>query len=202
MLRAISNVTYARGYTLTSTLLAVTPSTLGPVKATDRAVSTIDDFAAGIDDWTFGPAYTDPYIDWSYLQAGAGPNGSSALTLNPVAWGDGPIHYVVGTHKVGDPKWTAPAKASLSFQFRAEKPGTLELHVFVDQWGPQAREYVAVIAPDGSAGWQAITVKADQCATRDGGKLSEFSTADRIEFVGQSPANAPPLFAKVRWVTP
>ncbi len=200
--RAVCNVTYRGGYTLTSTTAAVVPSAISVARADDTASPLIDDFSAGVDDWTFGPAYTDPYIDWSYLQAGTGPEGAAALTLNPIAWGNGPIQYVVGTHKVGDAKWTSPPGAALSFRYRGGKPAKLEVHVLQDHWGPRAKEYVANVDVAENPDWQQIKVTAGQCTTKDGSKLPDFRDIDRIDFVGQSPAGKPPSFARIEWVSP
>jgi dienelactone hydrolase len=199
--RAVCNVTYRGGYTLTSTTSPVVPSGVGVARANDTPSLLIDDFAAGVDDWTFGPAYTDPYVDWSYLRVGAGPDGTAALTFNTVAWGNAP-KYVVGTHKVGDAKWASPPGAALSLRCHAVGSATLEVHVLQDHWGPRAKEYVANVELDGGSDWRRIKVTAAQCTAKDGSKLPDFRDIDRIDFVGQSPAGEPPSFARVEWTPP
>ena len=200
--RAVCNITYRGGYTLTSTTEAVVPSAVGATRANDTPSLLIDDFSAGIDGWTFGPAYTDPYIDWSYLQADAGPESAAALTLNLAAWGQAEIKYVVGTHKVGDVKWASPPGAALSFSYRGAAPGKLEVHVLTDHWGPRAKEYTANIDLREVSDWQKIKVTAAQCKANDGSPLADFHDINRLDFVGQSPAGKPPSFARVEWVRP
>jgi hypothetical protein len=199
-LRALANVTYREGYTLSSPLATAVLTTLDlQVKATDTPSSRIDDFAEGVDDWTYGLAYTDPWQDHTYLRASRGPDGDAALTLNPDFWGDQEISYIIGTHKVDDPKWTAPPGAALAFWYRSAAPSTLEVHAWVDHWGPHMKEYTAHIPLNGADDWQQITVRASQCLAADGGSLTAWSAADRLDFAGKSPAHKPPLFARIEW---
>jgi hypothetical protein len=122
------------------------------------------------------------------------------MTLDPIAWGERPIKYVVGTHKAGDPGCQAPADARFAFQFRAESPAKLSVHALVDHWGPRFREYVAEVQIAESDDWQHIVVSPGQCVTQSGDRLESFAVVDRIDFVGESPPGRPPAFAHVRWL--
>jgi hypothetical protein len=159
----------------------------------------IDNFAEGTSAWTFGPAYTDPWMDHTYERTGVGPDGAAALTLNPDFWGDQPVRYEIGTYKVGDPTWTAPPGAVLAFAFHSPGASTLEVHAWVDHWGTQMKEYTAQIPVNGSGSWQQITVTAQQCRAADGTALTDWSRIDRLDFAGMSPAHQPPMFAQVEW---
>lgn len=199
-LRAVCNVTYRDGYTLSSNEAVAVPASLGATVTSEKPSRVIDDFAKGIDAWSEDPAYTDPWQDVTYLRPTSGPEGGSALTLNPAVWGSGNITYSLGTHKVGDLRWMAPRGASLSFFYRGKAPATLEVHAWVNHWGDGMKEYVAKVPLGSPDEWRQVTVTAEQCVASDGAKLPDWRDVDRLNFVGSSPAGQPPAFARVEWV--
>ncbi len=198
--RAFANVTWNAGCCLTSAFASLSPSALTDVDVTQSRSPVLDDFSGGIDAWTWTPAYTDPHLDWSYLEPAAGPDGSGALTFNPMAFGSGPIRFHFGTHKVGDPLWVARPGAALSFQVHAPAEATLELQVAVDEWGPKSRRYTAKVSLAEGRDWQTLVVRPEQCLDPAGTPLADFGMIDRLELVGTAPAGKLPRFAQFMWV--
>lgn len=199
--RVFANVTYGAGFTLSSNLALVEPPQLAGLPPTQRAVTLIDDFSDGVSDWTFGPAYTDPLFDWTYLVRDPAPDGSpGALGLNPAAWAGGAVSFRFGTHKVNDPKHVPSDGAQLRWRFRGEPRSELAVHVLFDHWGPASREYVARVNLRQDGAWQEITVAPGDCVARDGGRLADFHGVHRIDFVGTSSSGRTPAVADVRWL--
>src|SRR5262249_47340505 len=152
-LRAIANVTYQPGYTLTSAIAKAVPAALGATRATGSPSRLIDDFSAGTDAWTFTRAHTDPWRAWKYFETARGPGGTRAMTLNATVWGSGEISFAVGTHKIADPAWTAPPGAALAFWYRSAGPATLELHAWTEHWGAGMKEYTTKLSPERAGEW-------------------------------------------------
>jgi dienelactone hydrolase len=201
-IRVVSNVTYVDGITLSSVESVIAPSVLSGLQITEAPTMLIDDFSKGVEDWTYGPAYTDPNIDWRYLMRSEGAAvGIGALSLNPVGWTGRPVQYTFGTYKVNDPGYAPPEGARLGFAVRSSPPSRLELHALFDHWGPQSREYTASVPLKETSDWQECVIDASDCVAKDGAKLRAFQGLDRIDFVGQSPQGQMPVFAQVRWLT-
>lgn len=198
-MRLFCNVTYKRGLTLTSAVVEISPAALGMSGPTGAPDPVIDDFRGGTADWTYNFAYTDAYLELDYLLQAVSADGSPSLTLNPAAWGGDQVTYTFGTHKISDPAWRAPRDARLAFQYRAATPTRLEIHAWVDHWGPHQKHFTAELKPEASAEYAQVTVQARDLKTSDGAVLDQWADVDRLEFSGEAPRQGLPQFGRVEW---
>lgn len=197
---ATANVTYEAGFTLTSW-----PCRLDGVQVASGVPATtlVDDFAAGVGDWTANAAPTDPIVKTDHVQA-ATMDDRPVLTFDRTVYGEGPLSFSFGTHKVGDPQYRAPSGAALACRFFAGPGTSLEVHAWADHWGPAQRRHVATCkwAADRTVEapcWTNVVVEAAQCLDEHGTPLADFSTVNRIDFVGTAPPGTLPAFVSVRW---
>ena len=67
---------------------------LAGLQITETPTLLIDDFSEGVEDSTFGPAYMDPYIDWSYLVRSEGPSASGRVEFESggIEWSARAVH--------------------------------------------------------------------------------------------------------------
>ena len=158
----------------------------------------------GQDHWFYARAYTDPNLDWSYLQAGRDDTVGTFVTLNAERLGD-PIDIQLATHLIGDPQFQGKDSMALTFRCRGGFTADgLKVSLTEDDWGPRSRRYTATVPHE-----RARTRLARACPPpvpihRPGGsspgRMEGLSEArDRGE---SGPHHDPPRFARFRWADP
>jgi dienelactone hydrolase len=155
---AFANVVYESGVCLSSNLVTVVPDDLGVARTTDVSTAVIDDFSHGIDGWVTRSPATDPVPPVSsLLRAADGPGGTPGVTVTQA--------IPILTHKVGDPRWRGPERASLQLRVFVRAPRIVPVVLYEQEFAPGWTQYAKVLrlTPDG--GWQTVKFTAGEFTT-------------------------------------
>lgn len=163
-----SSIRYKNTIVRSSPFTAAIPSKLGNAKATDKPSANLGD---GTGAWTrVGPVESKGIKGFRPL--------TNRGTLN---------------QQFSDPKWKAPAGASLAFQFYCTQPQ--DILVFANN------HFEAKVAITASADWQNMVLKAGQFKNRfSGDRLKDFSNLQRLD-LRPAPGNdiTKVVFANFKW---
>lgn len=204
-LRAFANVTYASGVRLSTNLSATIPAQLGRARETLVHSDQLAHGEAGLAHWYFTNGYTDPMLDWSYLETGNDPDVGPFIGMQLAHSGD-PVAARLSTHLIGDPQFRGREGQALVFACRGTfTDAGLSVTLIEDDWGPRARRFVAKIPKaelDVNAGWRQIVLPLSRFADTDGKPPASWSVIDKLELEGNAARSDPPLFAQLRWESP
>eukprot|EP01050_Picozoa_sp_SAG11_P013670 SAG11_NODE_1614_length_4579_cov_11.855357_4_plen_431_part_00 len=178
---AFANVHYKTGIVLTSSLVEGVPSEIcSGAKATEEASLLIYNGSMGVDGWLTESPGTDPSPDAAWwpgpsLSVREGPGGVLGIGPEEIARGGGREVTKLLTYKIGDPRWSGPDGARLSFKAHSTTPQEVGIKVADAVVDGQANEYEARVAiglqPDGGGGWQQIVLAlSDFSPNEDGGQ--------------------------------
>lgn len=191
---AFANVRYRSGIHLSSNEEAVLPAALGPARATDSVSATLYDGTGGTGLWTTLSPCTDPVPPGRIpvpIRPAVGPGGRPGFAVNP--------YSVPLTYQPGDPKWRAPAGASLSLDLASATGEEFTVTVAENYFWPGARTFTARVTVQGSPGWQTVTLApAAFREAREGTSLSAFSSCDLLQLTGPW-RDKDIVFTNVRW---
>jgi dienelactone hydrolase len=196
-LLAFANVHDEGGICLSSRLARAIPGQLGRARATLAASMELAQGRGGLEPWFFVPAYTDPNLTATYLRVGQDETGPY-LTFDPVLFGD-PLRFNIATHLPGDPQFTGPAGAALSFMARGDFGAEgLTVRITEAEWTPRARTYRAR-APAPGTGWRTVTLALADFADAGGQHPAGWTAVQRLQVEGAAPRADPPRFRGFRW---
>jgi dienelactone hydrolase len=190
---AFANVLYDSGVCLSTNLVSVVPSGLGPARATDQRTLVIDDFATGSNGWVTSSPATDPIPPVPNLLAlCVGPAGKTGVTVSkPIA---------LQTHKLGDPKWRGPKEAQLELEVHVRAPRTLRVVMHEHEFATGWTQYAAEVALEPGKGWKTITLPAEAFSTDKGEHLKGWDSVQQLELKTQGGAGEEPIYGAFRWV--
>src|SRR5262249_352501 len=150
---------------------------------------------AGLEHWYFTSAYTDPMLDWSYLQTGDDPEAGPYIGMRLAHSGD-PVAARLSTHLIGDPQFRGREGQALAFACRgAFTDAGLSVTLIEDDWGLRARRFVAKIPKaelDANAGWRRIELPLERFADADGKPPTSWNSIDKLELEGNAQKSDPP----------
>jgi hypothetical protein len=190
---AFANVLYPSGVCLSTNLVSVVPSELGPARATERPSLLIYDFAMGTDGWVTSSPATDPIPPVPHFLASAvGPGGKPGITVTrPIA---------LLTHKLGDPKWRGPQEAQLQFQVYVRARKTLRVVMHEKEFAIGWTQYAAEVALEPVEGWRTITLPAHAFSADQGEHLRGWGDVRQLELKTVGGAGDEPIYGAFRWV--
>ncbi len=193
LLFAFANIFHASGVCLSTNLVSVVPSTLGPARATDQPSLLIDDFAMGIDGWVTSSPATDPIPPVpKLLTAIVGPQGKPGITVTrPIA---------LTTHKLGDPKWRGPQDAKLQFQVHVRAKRILRVVMHEKELAIGWTQYAAEVALEPGTAWKTIALPADAFSTDKGEHLKGWGNVQQLELKTVGGMGEEPIYGSFRWV--
>jgi hypothetical protein len=171
---AYANVTYDNTVVVSTDFCAAIPAQFGPARATD---SRSDSIASG------------GYSAWTNVAEVEGPQGIKGFRATN-------NHRGSATEQLYDPKWRAPAGASLAFKFYCTEPQTVILSA--GDHGFQTAE-IEITASDA---WQEMVVPPARLVNKnDGRPLADWSSVGKIQFQPKPGSDLTKvLFADFRWV--
>jgi dienelactone hydrolase len=171
---AYANVTYDNTVVISTDFCAAIPARLGNARATD---TRSDEISSG------------GYSAWTNAAEVEGPQGIKGFRATN-------NHRGSATEQLYDPKWRAPAGASLAFKFYCTEPQTVILSA--GDHGFQAAE-IEITASDA---WQEMVVPAARLVNKnDQRPLADWSSVGKIQFQPKPGSDLTKvLFADFRWV--
>lgn len=179
-----ANVGYSDGLSLSTALTSVTAVALreANVRVAETPTSLIDNFAAGMRDWYYPDASTDPLVsDKPWMNVVDGPNGGKALQGDPGL----KQRWRFATRKITDPQWRATAAAGLKLQMRADGPGSVLVLVRTDPGLRSEHVYCAAAHLAGGA-WESVTLFASAFHdVRSGDALPDFTAIQDLAIEGE-----------------
>ena len=169
-----ANVTYDNTIVLSTDFNAAIPSKLGNAKATDKPSDVIA---------------SSSYGEWTNVAEVEGPKGIKGFRSTNNQRGS-------GTEQLYDPKWRAPANASLGFKFYCTEPQTVVLS------GGDHNQYAVTLEITASDEWQEMVVPAERLISKfDQKPMKDWSVVGNLQLqpkVGSDLTKV--LFAEFRWV--
>lgn len=170
---AYANVTYDNTVVLSTDFKAAIPARLGAAKATDAPSEMIS---------------SSGYGAWTNVAEVEGPGGIRGFRSTDNRRGS-------GTEQLFDPKWRAPAGASLVFRFFCTEPQTVLL-VAGDHG-----QFVAELEITAADRWQGMEVPAARMISRfDHKPLQTWSAVGNIQLRPKADSDLTKvLFAEFRW---
>lgn len=201
--RVFANVTFKSGVCVSTALRHVIPAQLGKGRATLTPSLPIVDGPDGISHWIFTNGYTDPSLDWSYLETGRDEKVGLYVTFNPKSFGD-PIDGRLSTHIIGDPQFQGRDGFSLTFQCRGGfVDDGLTVSVIEDDWGTRSRTYSAKVAKaELGPGWREVKLPLSRFVDKDGKSPARWRDLDKLEIQAKAARQDPPRFARLTWAEP
>lgn len=202
-LRAFANVTFKSGVCLSTPLGHVIPAQLGKALPTLSPGHKLEDGSNGLDPWVFTNGYTDPSLDWSYLEFGRDERVGPYVTFNLKAFGD-PIEARLSSHIVGAPGSQGRDGEVLMFQCRGKfTDDGLTVSVVQDDWGIHSRTYSAKVArAELGDDWREISLPLARFLDKDGKSPARWRDLDKLEIQAKAARSGPPCFARFRWFDP
>ena len=172
---AYANITYDDTIVLSTDFNAAIPSRLGAAKATDKASDVIA---------------SSSYGAWTNVAEVEGPRGIKGFRSTDNRRGS-------GTEQLYDPKWRAPAGASLALKFYCTEPQTVMLAA-----GDHG-QYVTELGITASDEWQEMVVPPTRMiSTFDGKPLAGWSAVGNIQLRPKAGSDLTKvLFADFRWAS-
>ena len=163
------------------------PAQLGKARPTLTWQPTIEQGADGLDHWKFLGAYTDPNVDWEYLQTGRDEKVGPFVTFNAEYLGD-PIPVQLYTHILCDPQFQGRPGQALSFQVRGDfTDDGLTLTVIEQDRSLQAHSYSATVpAKDLAPGWREVVLPLSRFTGKDGRPPARWQDLDKLEIRGKA----------------
>jgi len=169
-----ANITYDNTIVLSTDFNAAIPSKLGNAKATDKPSDVIA---------------SSSYGEWTNIAEVEGPKGIKGFRSTNNQRGS-------GTEQLYDPKWRAPAGASLGFKFYCTEPQTVILS------GGDHGQYAVTLEIGASDGWQEMVVPADRLISKfDQKPMKGWSAVGNIQLQPKPGSDLTKvLFADFRWL--
>ena len=169
-----ANVTYDNTIVLSTDFNAAIPSKLGNAKATDMPSDVIA---------------SSSYGEWTNVAEVEGPKGIKGFRSTNNQRGS-------GTEQLYDPKWRAPANASLGFKFYCTEPQTVVLS------GGDHNQYSVTLEITASDEWQEMGVPAERLVSKfDQKPMKEWSVVGNLQLQPKAGSDLTKvLFAEFRWV--
>jgi dienelactone hydrolase len=169
-----ANITYDNTIVVSTEFNAVVPAKLGNAKATDKPSEGIASSSHGA---------------WTNVAEVEGPKGIKGFRCTDNQRGS-------GTEQLYDPKWRAPAGASLGFKFHCTEPQTVILS------GGDHGQYAVTLQITASDEWQEMVVPADRLtSTFDQKPMKEWSAVGGMQLKPKTGSDLTKvLFADFRWV--
>lgn len=198
---AFTTVSYRSGRRVSSSLLEFEAASLPSARPTLKPQLLISEMA-GLEDWYFVPAYTDPNQEIGYFQPWSGARGEKGFTLNPRLFGAETMNFHIGTHKIGAPPWSGAGRRSLALDVLTERlPAKLQVKVVENNRQPTFKEYFATpeLRPSSEA-WTTLELAPEQLVDAQGNKLPGWEKVNFLALVGSSPSGRPPVFKRLRWI--
>ena len=169
-----ANVTYDNTIVLSTDFNAAIPSKLGNAKATDKPSDVIA---------------SSSYAEWTNVAEVEGPKGIKGFRSTNNQRGS-------GTEQLYDPKWRAPANASLGFKFYCTEPQTVLLAA-----GDHG-QYAVELEITASDEWQEMVVPAERLISKfDQKPMKAWSVVGNLQLQPKAGSDLTKvLFAEFRWV--
>ena len=169
-----ANVTYDNTIVLSTDFNAAIPSKLGNAKATDKPSDVIA---------------SSSYGEWTNVAEVEGPKGIKGFRSTNNQRGS-------GTEQLYDPKWRAPANASLGFKFYCTEPQTVLLAA-----GDHG-QYAVELEITASDEWQEMVVPAERLISKfDQKPMKAWSVVGNLQLQPKAGSDLTKvLFAEFRWV--
>ena len=169
-----ANVTYDNTIVLSTDFNAAIPSKLGNAKATDRPSDVIA---------------SSSYGEWTNVAEVEGPKGIKGFRSTNNQRGS-------GTEQLYDPKWRAPANASLGLKFYCTEPQAVVLS------GGDHNQYAVTLEITASDEWQEMGVPAERLVSKfDQKPMKEWSVVGNLQLQPKAGSDLTKvLFAEFRWV--
>ena len=147
--------------------------------------------------------YTDPNLDWSYLQAGRDDTVGTFVTLNAEKLGD-PIDIQLATHLIGDPQFQGKGSMALTFRCRGGFTADgLKVSLTEDDWGPRSRRSTATVSQSElGPGWRELVLPLSRFTGPEGRPPAGWKACQKLEIEGKAARRNPPRFARFRWADP
>ena len=171
---AYANVIYDTTAVVSTDFKAVIPSKLGNAKATDKASDVIYAGDGGVGVWS----------NVAEVEGVGGIKGFRCTNNNAG----------LGTDRMSDPKWQAPANGALNFKFYCTEPQTL---IFT------AGDYSGEISITASDNWQEMVIPKDKLFNKHNQKvtLSDWGKVGHISFMPKAGSDITKIvFAQFKWV--
>jgi dienelactone hydrolase len=200
---AFANVTYRDGVRVSTPLRHAIPAQLGKARATLSWCPGIGHGPDGLDHWYFPGSYTDPSLDWEYLDTGRDPEVGPFVTFATAHQGD-PVSAQLATHIVSDPQSRGRDGLALAFHTRGAYTGDgLTVTVITDDRSLHARTFTATVrAPELGPGWREVFLPLARFADAAGAHPARWADVDKLELRAKAARRDPPRFARLRWVDP
>lgn len=167
-----ANIRYANNIVISSDFNAAIPAKLGHAVATDKKTDTISE---GVGNWTD-------------VGAAEGVGGVEGFR---------PLNNAQGTKndQFGDPKWKAPAMATLTFRFYCTEPQKLTLVA--------DGRYQAALDITASDQWQRLVVPAGKLTNRQNKQpMPDWSRVNEVQLKPQQGSDITKvIFAQFKWAT-
>jgi hypothetical protein len=201
-IHVFANVRWKSGVSLSSELRMAIPAQLGRARATLQRSATMAHGDEGVDHWYFTNGYTDPNLDWSYLQSGKDAAHGPFVAFNLDRFGD-PVAVRLSTHLIGDPQFRGRDNESLALECRGGfTPDGLTITLIEDDWSPRARRFTAKVAgADLGPDWKEIVLPLSRFADAQGQPPAHWNQIDKLELQGEAARSAPPQFGRLRWTS-
>jgi dienelactone hydrolase len=169
-----ANITYDNTIVLSTDFNAAIPSKLGNATATDKPSDVIA---------------SSSYGEWTNIAEVEGPKGIKGFRSTNNQRGS-------GTEQLYDPKWRAPANASLGFKFYCTEPQTVILS------GGDHNQYAVTLEIGASDEWQEMPVPADHLISKfDQKPMKGWSAVGNIHLQPKPGSDLTKvLFADFRWL--
>lgn len=199
--RAFANVSYRSGVRLSTGLQRQIPAQTGKAKSTLERSTEITHGPDGLDHWYFTNSYTDPMLDWTYLQSAVDPDVGPYVTIRTERFGD-PTEARLSTHIIGDPQWRGRDGQLLSVTARGDfSTDGWKLILVEDDWGSRVRRYSAQIPPEDLADWRELRLPLTRFVDNDGHSPSSWQVIDKLEVEAKAPRRSPLRLARLRWIS-
>lgn len=192
---AFANIYYANGIALGSSLLRVTPATLGNAKATDQRTMILSDASDDFAGWSTASPATDPLppIPVTLVMTNL-PGGTRALTTG--------VRLPLQTRRPGDPKWRAPKGAALRLQYHARVDGELAARLIENDMVAGMATYECKLRLVKSPATQSVTLQLSDFIPLRGVPLESWQNVQVLELDYLTGHSREFSFVKAEWVTP
>jgi len=196
-------VRYKRGMAISSIPIEIDPGSLGPVKATGKWSSVIDDFSHGIDDWhtgmSMGGVNITPGLGRLVLDED-GPAGGKAISVSSFDPQRTVMPFEISTRKVADPRWNGGGSKALSFYVKSDGKVVLRIQLIENAQTILQKILKCDCGMITREGWQRIVLSRDKFKDNRGNPPAGFRDVTLLKFIGRCSADRPVSIGLVEWV--
>lgn len=192
---AFANIYYANGIALGSSLVRVTPATLGNAKATDRPSLILSDVSDDFAGWATASPAADPLppVPVTLVVTNL-PGGTRALTTG--------TRLPLQTRRPSDPKWRAPKGAALRLQYHAGADGEVAVRLIENDMVAGMATYECKLRVAKSPATQPVTLQLSDFIPLRGVPLESWQNVQVLELDCQTGRGGEFSFVKAEWVMP